>query len=36
MLFGSKGVDCSILFFVILFLLLFGDNAFCGKQDCCY
>lgn len=31
---GGCGNDCSILFFIIIFLLLF-TNCGCGNRGCC-
>ena len=31
---GCGGDDCSILFFIIIFLLLF-TNCGCGNRGCC-
>jgi len=30
--FGGKN-DCTILFFIIVFLLLFDGFGFCGRED---
>ncbi len=35
-LFGGCGDDCSILFFIIIFLLLFTNcGCGCGRGCCC-